>query len=88
MKITIVMQINDSIKIFFTKLKHIVVGWYYVFVGKNHKLLQERMKVCNNCIEKIRITKSVYMCNICGCFLHAKNRVKDEECPLKKWKWV
>jgi hypothetical protein len=28
------------------------------------------------------------MCNICGCFLHAKNRVKDEECPLKKWKRV
>lgn len=70
------------------KLSHIIIGWYYTFIGKNHQLLQERMKICDPCNKKIRITKNVYICEVCGCLLHAKNRVKDEECPLGKWKRV
>lgn len=70
------------------KLLHIIIGWYYTFIGKNHKLLQDRMKICDSCDKKIRITKNIYICDVCGCILQSKNRVKDEECPLGKWKQV
>lgn len=70
------------------KISHIIMGWYYMFIGKNHELLQDRMKICNTCDKKIQITKNTYMCTICGCFLHMKTRVKDEECPLGKWKRI
>lgn len=43
------------------------------------------MEICNRCNSKTRITKNVYICDLCGCVLDSKTRVKDEKCDLNKW---
>lgn len=41
-----------------------------------------RMVICIACPSLIQLTKT---CKECGCFMTAKSRLKDVECPLKKW---
>jgi len=62
---------------------------------------QERVKICADCtfktyhktltiIDKDFETKEVkgYTCDVCSCYLAAKIRVNDEECPKNKWKSI
>ena len=45
----------------------------------------ERLKICDVC-EHIRLKNTVYKrCSECGCFLHAKTRLLNQECPIGKW---
>ena len=49
------------------------------------KIKLERLKICDGC-EHIRLKNTVYKrCNECGCFLHAKARLINQECPIGKW---
>lgn len=42
----------------------------------------KRIEICIACPELIQITKT---CKKCGCFMAAKTKIKNVECPLKKW---
>jgi hypothetical protein len=42
------------------------------------------MKQCKECSEILYLTRNVTECSICGCFLDAKTRVKEESCPKGK----
>jgi tRNA(Ile2) C34 agmatinyltransferase TiaS len=42
----------------------------------------ERMNICNGC-EFFR--KEDKRCTQCGCFMEAKTRLKNVECPIHKW---
>ena len=41
-----------------------------------------RYKICLECPELIKATKQ---CRRCGCFMAAKTKLKDAECPIGKW---
>lgn len=69
----------------FTKIKHIVLGFWYNLQGINYELMEKRMLICNKCEYKIKLTKNVDICEKCGCVLRYKARIKDEGCLLKKW---
>ena len=62
------------------KAGRIVRGFAYAAGGFNNELSAERMKICNNCINK-----KGGDCTICGCVLIAKTRVPEEFCPINKW---
>jgi len=42
---------------------------------------ESRISLCNSC-DKLMITRQ---CSECLCFVDAKTKIKQEECPLKKW---
>lgn len=58
--------------------------------ASNETILQ-RQKICNMC-NKLTESKSkkfkkyLHRCSVCGCFLYAKITLKNEKCPLDKWK--
>ena len=42
---------------------------------------KERISTCNKC-DKLTKTRQ---CSECLCFVDLKTKIKQEECPLKKW---
>lgn len=66
-------------------IKNILIGWFDSIFKRNEKLSKDRMEICNRCNSKTRITKNVCICDLCGCVLDSKTRVKDEKCDLNKW---
>lgn len=46
------------------------------------EVAQKRIEICIACPSLIQITKT---CKECGCFMAAKTKLKNAECPLKKW---
>jgi hypothetical protein len=43
---------------------------------------KERMSICLQCPRLIKATRQ---CKECGCFMDAKTKLFDAECPLGKW---
>lgn len=43
-----------------------------------------RMSICGDC-EHLKKGIAISRCNLCGCILGAKARMKNEKCPLGKW---
>lgn len=41
-----------------------------------------RMQICNSCPFFIQSTSQ---CKKCGCFMTAKTRLKQSQCPVGKW---
>jgi hypothetical protein len=72
-------------KIVFKKIKNIILGWYFYLFGINFEKSQERLVICNVCEFKEQITKKHSICSKCGCYILAKTRVQDEQCPEQKW---
>lgn len=66
------------------KLWHIVKGWWLWIVSdaKTNDMARERNAICSPCQHRI---KSINVCGSCGCFLPAKQRVSDEDCPNNYW---
>jgi hypothetical protein len=46
------------------------------------QLSSARYEVCLACPELIDLTKQ---CKQCGCFMPGKVKLKQAECPIKKW---
>lgn len=46
------------------------------------ELSAERMKVCVQCPEYMKLTRQ---CRVCGCFLDLKTKVLEMDCPEGKW---
>lgn len=62
------------------KVKHIIIGFWYKFTGRNEAMRNSRIKICNKCLDK-----DGAWCGICGCLLDAKTRVYKEHCPNDLW---
>jgi len=65
-------------------IKHIIHGWWlYLTQSKEAaKLVEIRKPICDECEFK---NKVLNVCKDCGCFLPAKQRVDDANCPQNKW---
>lgn len=50
--------------------------------GKNNELSKTRSAICSPCQHK---DKRLNSCKECGCFLPAKTRVDDAQCPFGYW---
>lgn len=48
----------------------------------NEEIAKNRFTICEKCPELIPLTKQ---CKQCGCFMVVKVKIKQAECPLKKW---
>ena len=46
------------------------------------EVAQSRFDVCKKCD---RFNKDFATCKECGCFMKIKVKLKNVECPLKKW---
>lgn len=67
------------------KITHIIRGWYYSFIGVNYELGQQRLKHCNVCSHHLKLTKNIYVCDLCGCVTSKKVLVPEEKCLEQKW---
>lgn len=41
-----------------------------------------RFNICKKCPELIEMTRR---CQLCGCFMYAKTKLKEANCPIGKW---
>ena len=67
---------------------NIVKGFSALARNKKYEFTDARLAVCRTC-DKGYYKKEKYLrlfCAECKCFIPAKARVKDEKCPLDKWK--
>lgn len=44
---------------------------------------QKRFDVCKQC--EHYLPQSFHRCEVCGCFLKVKCKVRDFHCPVNKW---
>lgn len=63
------------------KILRIIKGWFIFLFGKRTQQASDRIVICLDC--KFR---KGYFCSICGCELHAKASLEEEECPKGFWK--
>ena len=52
---------------------------------ENQDIVKQRMDLCNGCPELVQMTRQ---CSKCGCFMPAKTKLANAECPLGKWSRV
>ena len=45
-------------------------------------IANERLDICKQCPEFIKLTTQ---CKKCGCFMEAKTKLPNAECPIGKW---
>ena len=66
------------------KLSNIVEGWRLWLKSDKatNDMARQRQAICDPCQHRI---KSLNVCGECGCFLSAKARVQDEQCPHDYW---
>jgi len=62
------------------KLYNIFKGWYKFIFKKRSQMAKDRLLVCSIC--PIRYKS---LCTACGCEIHAKAEVEEEECPRGYW---
>jgi hypothetical protein len=67
-----------------SRIMAIIEGWfYYVTSNRDARARSKpRTAICNLCQHK---NKKLNSCNECGCFLPAKTRVEDAQCPFGYW---
>ena len=55
-------------------------GTLYFLLGINRVKSKQRLELCNKC----PFNKNG-KCALCGCYLFAKTRLDEQECPVSKW---
>jgi hypothetical protein len=67
-----------------TRIRAIIEGWFYYLTSNRdaRKRSKPRTAICNLCQHK---DKRLNACKECGCFLPAKTRVEDAQCPFEYW---
>jgi hypothetical protein len=63
------------------KILNIIKGWFLFLFAKRTEQAKERIIICLDC--KFR---KGYFCGVCGCEIHAKSMLEEEECPKGFWK--
>jgi len=76
------------------KLYRILTGWRNYFWPRPEieDMAKHRMLRCSGCVHlfasgepDLFTGRYEFECNVCGCNVMAKTRVKEEECPIGKW---
>lgn len=63
---------------------NILEGWFRKLFCRLTKEERERLLICSQCPHKKRLL-NMDVCYMCGCFIDAKVRSKNEKCVLNKW---
>jgi hypothetical protein len=50
--------------------------------NRGKKFERERTLICKQCEHLVQIFN---VCNVCGCFMPIKTKLKRAECPIGKW---
>lgn len=66
-------------------MKKVVKGFANLATGNEKKLSQQRMLICRDCHVSNKTQWCLKARGGCGCYLPAKTRVPEEECPKNKW---
>jgi len=68
-----------------SKFKEILTGWANLVFGNKEikKMASERMAVCARCPHAS--AKMYLHCDVCGCYIPAKARSRESDCPLNFW---
>lgn len=66
---------------FIEKLKERVQTVNQVLFASD-ELANERLETCNSCEHLFKPTGN---CKKCGCFVKAKTKILNQQCPIKKW---
>ena len=73
------------VKNFLVKLAHIIEGNFKRIFKIETPFEKEKQEICHCCIyEKYQKGYGLY-CELCGCLIKAKTKVKDEHCVIEKW---
>ena len=62
------------------KLYNIAKGWFIFLFYKRSQMSKTRLAICWDCPYRLGV-----FCNDCGCELHAKSEIEEEECPKGFW---
>lgn len=70
-----------------SKIRNIITGWKNLIVEDKllTPLFEQRFQTCNNCPGD---NNKLNVCVLCGCFIPAKCRSPEENCPASYWKPV
>lgn len=63
-----------------SRVINMIKGWYRLLFAKRSQMAKDRLTICFECTQR-----KGYFCGVCGCELHAKAEVEEEECPKGKW---
>ena len=63
---------------------NIVKGFGALGAGIKYEFTDGRVRICHKCKDNEWKARKLF-CKQCKCFIPAKARVKDENCPLGKW---
>ena len=65
-----------------------VVGRFEdIHIAKTKEIKEKRLAICAEC-EHVRDLMNrgwINYCNVCGCMLNTKARMRSSSCPLEKW---
>ena len=67
------------------KIANILYGWYMKLSGGNQRMADKRMEICGRCEHDVHVSGIGDVCDMCGCVLDAKVRVRGEKCKMGKW---
>ncbi len=67
-----------------TKPLTILKSIYYNIKNKHQDIAITRLGICHRCDHKLN-TNFGDLCDLCGCILDNKTRIKDEFCEQGKW---
>lgn len=62
------------------QIRQIIQGWVFYLLKLYSRRFLERYKICIDCTHNVDS-----VCNLCGCPLQKKLRVKDAECDDQRW---
>lgn len=62
------------------KLFNICKGWFLFLFAKRSQMAKDRLEICFSC----HFRKGIF-CGGCGCELHAKAEIEEEDCPKEIW---
>ena len=63
----------------------VVSAWCKRIKGEQSGEAKRRLRICMECQDKIRLTKSEYICSHCGCPIRTAVLANEKECSIGKW---
>ena len=73
------------------KIKHIAQAYTGIIIKKmtgkevmKYEFTDNRVRICQKCEFNYWMGRTLW-CSICKCFIPAKTRIENENCPKGKW---
>lgn len=73
------------VKYYLTKFLHIIEGNFKRLFNIRTPFEEDRQKICKECIYQKYEKGFGHYCDLCGCPIKSKTKVKDEHCIIEKW---